>query len=200
MIPAVSNDSRAALLASAPSSDPHIYYTFHYYDPSTFTHQGATWVPFWKGEQYINGLPWPPSRGEAKSAFAKFKNSISNANINDPIIISSGQKRLSDYFNSQQGPQIINRDFASVSAWAARNGVDRRRIVLGEFGVLKTEGRWHGANVGDAAAWIGAVRAAAERNGFPWAMWAYTAGMSFADGPQRQWHPEIAQALGVMVR
>nr|HQU84370.1 glycoside hydrolase family 5 protein [Pyrinomonadaceae bacterium] len=36
-------NSRKALIESKPFDDKNIIYTFHYYDPFLFTHQGATW-------------------------------------------------------------------------------------------------------------------------------------------------------------
>src|SRR5579871_57855 len=47
----------ADLMTQQPLPDGNVIYNFHYYDPHTFTHQGATWgTPWWK---YTHGIPYP---------------------------------------------------------------------------------------------------------------------------------------------
>ena len=47
----------ADLLTLHPLSDGNVIYTFHFYDPTQFTHQGAGWgVPWWS---YTHGIPYP---------------------------------------------------------------------------------------------------------------------------------------------
>jgi endoglucanase len=53
-------NSRAALIESEPFADENIIYTFHYYDPFIFTHQGATWSS--EGLPELQGVPFPFSK------------------------------------------------------------------------------------------------------------------------------------------
>jgi endoglucanase len=56
------------LLAIGPLHDPNVIYTFHFYDPHVFTHQGATW-----GENYwhfVKALPYPSTPENVKAAMA----------------------------------------------------------------------------------------------------------------------------------
>lgn len=50
-------NSRQALIESKPFSDKNIIYTFHYYDPFLFTHQGATWSN--EGLRDLKFVPFP---------------------------------------------------------------------------------------------------------------------------------------------
>ena len=55
-------NSRAALIDSKPFDDKNIIYTFHYYDPFVFTHQGATWSS--EGLPELKGVPFPAANAE----------------------------------------------------------------------------------------------------------------------------------------
>src|ERR1051326_5039313 len=50
----------AGLEALQPIDDPNIIYTFHFYEPYVFSHQGAPWMmtsePMYR---YLNAVPWP---------------------------------------------------------------------------------------------------------------------------------------------
>jgi endoglucanase len=48
--------------------DPNLLVTFHYYEPSEFTHQGAPWV---EGTKNLHGISWgtPADRATLRSAF-----------------------------------------------------------------------------------------------------------------------------------
>jgi len=57
-------NSRQALIDSKPFADENIIYTFHYYDPFVFTHQGATWAG--EGLAEIEYVPFPGSGTDVK--------------------------------------------------------------------------------------------------------------------------------------
>ena len=46
------------LLRMKPYDDPNVIYVLHYYSPSTFTHQGATWTDQ-PGIAALRNVPWP---------------------------------------------------------------------------------------------------------------------------------------------
>jgi endoglucanase len=58
-------------LSSIPAySDPNLIYTFHFYDPSMFTHQGASWTPPF---EYLSGVPFPPDRSRLPKLHSKLR-------------------------------------------------------------------------------------------------------------------------------
>jgi hypothetical protein len=46
------------LLMSEPLDDPNVVYTFHFYEPYEFTHQGAPWAP--DPPRGLSGVRYPP--------------------------------------------------------------------------------------------------------------------------------------------
>jgi hypothetical protein len=165
-------------LDTRPFRGSNLFYTFHYYDPHTFTHQGVAS----EGARYISGLRWPAveaqEQAQARAAAAVVADSRLDAQSRQRWQAIT-HKLIADYYATGTSPEIINADFASVADWAKRNDIPSERILLGEFGMTR-EG---GANRNDRIKWITAVHAAAERHGFPWALWVYrgTGGMALAD-------------------
>lgn len=108
-------NSRDAMIKSEPFSDPNIIYTFHYYDPFLFTHQGATWSN--EGLKDLKFVPFP---------FDK------NVKIEIPEI-AKGQW-VDGLINSYEKDSDANKMFADLKAakdWSVKHNVP---IFLGEFG------------------------------------------------------------------
>lgn len=200
--------SRAALmrLDTAPFRGSEVYYTFHYYDPHVFTHQGNTS----EGEQgYLFDLAWPSDPDDARRVLdASLARMAADPRLDDARRRSLGdalRRRLAAYGRGDFDAARIDRDFAEVARWANERGIAPGRILLGEFSAsvaaISPERR------GDRAAWIRTVRQAAEANGFPWAFWVYKGlggfrlgAMSFAgdlDDDGLTHDPETVAALGL---
>ncbi|MBA3784679.1 MAG: glycoside hydrolase family 5 protein [Acidobacteria bacterium] len=108
-------NSRQALIDSKPFPDTNIIYTFHYYDPFIFTHQGATWSS--EGLPELKNVPFPWSK---------------DAKIQTPPIAKG--KWIENQINSYQKDSAGEKMFADLKAakeWAEKNKVP---IFLGEFG------------------------------------------------------------------
>jgi endoglucanase len=103
-------NSRQALIDSKPFADSKIIYTFHYYDPFIFTHQGATWSS--EGLPELKNVPFPWSK---------------NAKIETPA--SAKGKWVENQINSYQKDSSADKMFADLRA--EKNKVP---IFVGEFG------------------------------------------------------------------
>ncbi|HEY8562406.1 MAG TPA: glycoside hydrolase family 5 protein [Pyrinomonadaceae bacterium] len=107
-------NSRKALVESAPFDDPNIIYTFHYYDPFIFTHQGATWAG--EGLPDLKGVPFPAN-----------SNKIS-------VPASAKGKWVETQIGAYREDSVAEKMFADLRAakeWSEKNKVP---IFLGEFG------------------------------------------------------------------
>lgn len=176
-------------LLDGGSFDADTMFTFHYYGPHIFTHQGY-WAASDKFMQHVAPLPWPAERAQLAPTLAEVR-----ARIHSARDLSASQReaewdkarrRIEHYF-AVDGPAVIDKDFREVAAWAARHGIAASRILLGEFGVMKDIYGYNGARPADRARWLADVRQAAERHGFPWSAWALTNTMGIVvrdlDGP-----------------
>ena len=108
-------NSRAALVDSKPFDDANIIYTFHYYDPFIFTHQGATWSS--EGLPELKGVPFPLPVG---------------AKIETPEAAKG--KWVENQINAYEKDASADKMFADLKAakdWSVKNKVP---IFLGEFG------------------------------------------------------------------
>lgn len=187
-------------VSDLPVARDNLYATFHYYSPFSFTHQGNTWAGD-PGNQLATGLVWPADGGDPEGAIARIRADApraENFEIFGQAGIEDAIRVARDYYASGAGPDSISSDFDRVTDWARAAGVPADRIILGEFGVLKRERKWLGADDASAARWIAAVRGAAEARGFGWSMWSYDEGMALtvANG-SLVWHQHIIDALGL---
>ncbi len=52
-------------LDPARLGDANLIYTFHFYEPYVFSHQGAPWMTSEPMYRYLNAVPWPGRRVRA---------------------------------------------------------------------------------------------------------------------------------------
>ncbi|HVE59372.1 MAG TPA: glycoside hydrolase family 5 protein [Pyrinomonadaceae bacterium] len=108
-------NSRAALIDSKPFEDKNIIYTFHYYDPFVFTHQGANWSA--EGLRELKNVPFPWSK----------ENQIKTPE-------TGKGKWVEGLINNYQKDSLATKMFDDLKAakdWSEKNKVP---IFLGEFG------------------------------------------------------------------
>lgn len=107
-------NSRAALISSKPFADSNIIYTFHYYDPFIFTHQGATWAG--EGLPELKGVPFPASDSEIK--------------VPDTAKGKWVENQIKSY-RTDSRPEKMFADLKAAKDWSEKYNVP---IFVGEFG------------------------------------------------------------------
>lgn len=195
-------DGLLRLDARRYADDPALIWSFHYYEPMAVTHSGQPWET--TPGRFLTHLPYPASAldpAQADRLLAAAKKRIETA-VADPAkrreLTAGVEKTLAAYRASKAGPPAIAADFARVADWARRHAIAPGRILLGEFGVFRD-----GADPAARLAVLSATRAAAEREGFLWAVYAAgltRPGQSFAvigDAATLTLEPAVKSALGL---
>lgn len=105
------------LLKLTPVANRNVVYSFHFYDPMTFTHQGATWAgPIFP---LLKGIPYPSS----PEAVAKALSHITNPEARSWVQQYGAERWDRDKLKSRLDKAID---------WAHQNDVS---LYCGEFGV-----------------------------------------------------------------
>jgi hypothetical protein len=152
--------------------------------------------------RYLNAVPWPSSAGSLQATLAAVARRMA-ADTATPAgakreIAATIDRVLAQYFDARPDRRYIEGYFRRVSAWADRWSIDRGRILLGEFGALRTDRRYVAAPAPDRARYIRDVRETAEGLGMPWAFWNFFDGMGLTvDDDLRAFDPAVAAALGL---
>jgi endoglucanase len=169
-------------LDAAAFDDGNILYSFHMYEPHSFTHQRLE-------NGWMSGIPWPASARSREMVLAELDDAMAAAGLSaverraNRLAIAG---RVEEYYRTGYGPAQMEALFEQAVAWAAGQGIAPERLFVGEFGVIdiSLDGR-RGAHDADRMRYLSAVVALAERHGMAWSFWEYANpyGMSFI-------HPE----------
>ncbi len=166
------------LLKMEPVADKHVLYTFHFYEPMDFTHQGASWgAPYWA---HLKGVPYPMTTERVKAMSASIANDEARRNVE---------------WNSRtnwDAAQIAKR-IGAASDWATKRNVG---LYCGEFGAYRSF-----APATDRAEWVHDVRSALDHAGIGWAMWDYSGGFALVqrNDRTRTADPVIVKGLGLTI-
>jgi len=132
--------------------DDNLIYTFHFYDPFVFTHQGASWpnpslVP-------LAGVPFPYYAGDIPACPTELENTWISSN-------------LANYRNTGTPEHV--RELIDIAAYfkTARNVP----LFCGELGVYIPN-----SNNEDRIYWYNVVRSYLEEKGIAWTIWDYKGG------------------------
>ena len=154
--------SVSELVALEPLADPNVIYSFQWYEPYAFTHQGATW--YLDAYKYLAHLPYPSNPQNVEKVLPQIDNEEAKK-----VAIQYGQEN----WNTSRLEGI----FGQAAAWAKKNNV---RVVCSEFGVYKPN-----VDAADRNAFLQDIRTILEKNGMGWSMWDYASGfgiVSINDG------------------
>ena len=177
-----------------------ILFTFHFYEPYLFSHQGAPWMrePVYRT---LNNVPWPASAGSLDrtlaSVRARMAADIETSEAAKRAAYAETERVLKVYFDAQPDRRFIDGYLGQVRDWADGHGIAPERILMGEFGALRTDARYVAAPNPDRARYIADVRQSAEAFGFPWAFWDLFDGMGMMDDTTRTLDPAMIEALGL---
>ena len=152
LVTASNYSSIDSLVGLEPVRDDNVIYTFHFYSPFWFTHQGSNWAM--QEDVYLRGIPYPSTPENVQ-----------------PVIGQEPDERaklsLERYGWDRWNASRVGSEIAAVAIWAQRRAIP---LYLGEFGVFRTY-----AKAQDRDTWISDVRTAAESKHIGWCMWDYQA-------------------------
>jgi hypothetical protein len=191
-------DGLVGLRTTAFRSDPAVLYTFHYYEPFQFTHQGASW----NAARHLADVPYPAQARPLRDSFDATDAAIEVSDLSraqKALAGAEARRMLDSYRRSAFDRAAMARSFDRIGEWARSNDVPTSRIFLGEFGALKSSWQAQGVRAAERRQWFADVRAEAEARGFVWAVWVYrgAGGFAISDDHGIDIDPAIVRALGL---
>jgi endoglucanase len=182
--------------------DANILYSFHMYEPHSFTHQKA-----WEGVGFVSGLPWPARSGSPERVRRHLQAKMRAAGlsrIKEVVNLVESEEKIRTYFREDWDEKILRARIGEAVDWARLHAIPPSRLFMGEFGVIRmtSDGR-SGAYDADRLRYLRAAREAAEEHGMAWSVWEYANphGMTLIrpNGPAVP-DADMLQALGLPVQ
>jgi endoglucanase len=164
------------LLTQHPLPDGNMIYTFHFYEPNQFTHQGANWSdPYLI---YTHEIPYPAT----ETSLDKLEQ------VPDLADRFAQEHYWLDHWDAHR----IRLEIDAAANWGKTYNVP---MLCNEFGAYR--------RVTDPASrmnWLRDVRTALEADGIGWTMWDYRGGFGAVwkeDGKPAKVDDKVVEALGL---
>jgi endoglucanase len=161
------------------SGDPNILFSFHYYQPWQFTHQGLAGM----AAQYLTDVPYPARARPMQESIDATSATVAAAPLAAAQKLqakTTARNDLESYRASSFDRATIASDFDKVARWARDHGVPAHRIILGEFGAMNNAQRGLPTRQAERMRWFSDVREEAEARGFAWAAWVHSGSVGFS--------------------
>lgn len=157
--------------------DDNIVYTFHFYDPYLFTHQGGAWTDIGN----IRGIPFPYRKGSMPATPRK-KNQYA-------------AQLLANYKRDGNATAMEKALDRAAEFSAKRNAV----VFCGEMGVYMTF-----ADKNERVEWYRTTAALLNERNIPWTMWDYYGSFGLFNSAAGGFYPDdvnkpLAKAIGFSV-
>ncbi len=137
--------------------DPNLLYTFHFYDPFLFTHQGASWVS--PSMEPLAGVPFP-------------YDAASMPECPSSLIGTWIESSLNNYPNDGTIAKVKSLIDIAINFRETRNV----NIFCGEFGVYIPN-----SDTTDRVAWYKVIKEYLDEKDIPWTSWDYKGGFGIFD-------------------
>jgi aryl-phospho-beta-D-glucosidase BglC (GH1 family) len=163
--------------ALQPLADQNLIYNFHFYDPHTFTHQGAAWSTSWF--RYTHDIPYPPTEAAMPAVLAQLPDAFS-------------RYEAESYFLDHWDAHRIRMMIDAAADWGKANNVP---LLCNEFGAYRAH-----TDKDSRLRWLHDVRTALEADNISWTMWDYRGGFGVVykqDGYPAKIDEGVVEALGL---
>lgn len=163
-----------ALARLEPLDDRNVVYTFHFYEPHTFTHQGASWgAPNWVN---LKNIPYPGTPETIKACLDGMN--------------EAGRKEARWYADKRWDRAKLASLIGEAADWAKKHDVP---LWCGEFGAFRET-----TPLDSRRNWYTDVVSCLRQRGIGWCVWDYSGGFGVVEGEPgaRRWRSDIADILG----
>ncbi len=176
--------SVAGLVNTNLLPDSNIIYTFHFYEPFEFTHQGACWVNN-PAITSLHHVPYPATPEKVSLVIPSIIKNINNDDTKREVV-----QRLTGYGDEYWDKDKLKKKIEAASQWASYHDVP---IFLGEFGTHNLA-----SPLQDRHQWLQDVRQICDELHIGWSMWDYNQNFGFYDPEKNTIDWETINALGLL--